>query len=955
MSMIARLALVLLLLAAGPLSATSILLCGEEFTEPIAAVLDRLGLPYERVPASDLAGRDPAIGGALFLAHDAATDPAVVEWTERYLDAGGKLFSFFVLDPLLQVRLGVYVGGYYRPENGAFSAIGLNSTALQLPAAMRQGSWNINRAYPAADSVQTIGVWRDAQGQPTSEAAILLSPRGVHLTHVLLGQDPEGATRLYAALLGHFFPELWPMAVQGAVDAADRVAGGPDTLTTLATRVPRATAALARAYRSRKEAVDSLAVGRYALALDAAWRYRDQAVQALALAQPSRRGEFRGVWLHSPYGVADWGWEKTAAILAANGFNAIVANMLDAGRASYPSRVLPADPRVATAGEQLAQAVDAAHRHGLTFHAWKVNYNLGSADTAFVAGLRRQGRLQRNHAGEEVVWLCPSHPENLALETASLLEVVREYKVDGIHFDYIRYPDADACYCDGCRQRFQDQTGHPVSAWPEEVVTGALAESYQQWRCDQITRLVRTVSVQAKRIRAEIEISAAVFPDWPQTRASIGQDWIDWVKAGYLDFVCPMDYEPDHARFRRIVERQVAQVDGRIPLYPGIGAFRLVGTDDLIRQITCTRETGADGFIVFQYDAHLGEEVLPLLHQGMTRQRTHVPHRAPPVAFTAGEGGDPAGEPHYRPADEPVQLEVALTGGIQARNARGEVTLRSLDDQPVQELGALGSGAEPRLQATVSLTAGDYRPVLEGRYRDGRGKDRPFTWRGPILRLRDQAFLDSVAALDRPPRLWGLGAPVGILVDGYGGQALLAALADLRRIEPFAVTRLTPEILAATRVLVVPQPRQRSLMGRRERELLRNWIANGGRLLATHDMAGMRGLLPVVPEVCRRGIAAARSTQWRIAFDHPAVAGVGPGLHPHSYYDHVTLEPGRDGMVLAVDEEDRPTLVVGPHGHGWYAALGLVPGLAPDDSEVALTGAELQLVQSLVRWLAEEQ
>jgi hypothetical protein len=60
-------------------------------------------------------------------------------------------------------------------------------------------------------------------------------------------------------------------------------------------------------------------------------------------------------------------------------------------------------------------------------------------------------------------------------------------------------------------------------------------------------------------------------------------------------------------------------------------------------------------------------------------------------------------------------------------------------------------------------------------------------------------------------------------------------------------------------------------------------------------------------------------------------------------------------MVLAVDEENRPVLVVGPHGHGWYAALGLIPGLAPGDSEVVPTGPELHLVESLVRWLAEEQ
>ena len=36
-----------------------------------------------------------------------------------------------------------------------------------------------------------------------------------------------------------------------------------------------------------------------------------------------------------------------------------------------------------------------------------------------------------------------------------MLEVARKYPVDGLHFDYIRYPGRDKCYCDGCRERFE--------------------------------------------------------------------------------------------------------------------------------------------------------------------------------------------------------------------------------------------------------------------------------------------------------------------------------------------------------------------------------------------------------------------------------------------------------------------------------------------------------------------
>ena len=93
---------------------------------------------------------------------------------------------------------------------------------------------------------------------------------------------------------------------------------------------------------------------------------------------------------------------------------------------------------------------------------------------------------------------------------------------------------------------------------------------------------------------------------------------------------------------------------------------------------------------------------------------------------------------------------------------------------------------------------------------------------------------------------------------------------------------------------------------------------------------------------------------WQITADHPAVAGVPAGLQTHTYYDHITLEAGPQGTVLATDEAGNPVLVIGSYGTGRYAALGLVPGLDPSDQEVIPAGAECQLVQALVRWLARE-
>ena len=340
--------------------------------------------------------------------------------------------------------------------------------------------------------------------------------------------------------------------------------------------------------------------------------------EAFFRAQPSKPGEFRAAWIHSGYGVEGWGWDRTIAVLKSNGFNAIIPNLVWAGVAHYPSRILPVSPGVAEKGDQMAQCLAACRKYGIELHVWKVNYYLLHAPAEFVATLRAAGRTQKNRKGEELDWLCPSHPENFALERDSMLEVARDYDVDGIHFDYIRYPDKDACFCSGCRERFEKAAAVRIERWPEEVLTGEHAGRFADWRREQITRLVRVVSQEAHAIKPGIKVSAAVWGGWVNARESIGQDAKAWIDAGYLDFVCPMNYESKDEDFGDWTRKQVTAINHKIPLYLGIGAYKLSGPEQLARQIQLSRELGGDGFVVFQLNEKLATLFLPQLRMGTT-------------------------------------------------------------------------------------------------------------------------------------------------------------------------------------------------------------------------------------------------------------------------------------------------------------------------------------------------
>ncbi len=340
--------------------------------------------------------------------------------------------------------------------------------------------------------------------------------------------------------------------------------------------------------------------------------------EAFFRAQPSKPGEFRATWIHSAYGIEGWGWDRTIATLKSNGFNAIIPNLVWAGVAHYPSKILPVSPKVAEQGDQVAECLKACRKYGIELHVWKVNHNLLHAPPEFITKLRAAGRTQKDQQGADVNWLCPSHPDNFALERDSMLEVARNYDVDGLHFDYIRYPNKDGCFCAGCRERFEAASGAKVEQWPQDVLAGKRADPFGDWRREQITRLVRAVSQEAHKLKPGMKVSAAVFGNWESARRVVGQDAQAWIEAGYLDFVCPMDYEADDGDFSKWVRAQVAAVNHKIPCYAGIGAHKLSGPEQLARQIQLSRELGADGFVIFNLTERLATEFLPPMRLGIT-------------------------------------------------------------------------------------------------------------------------------------------------------------------------------------------------------------------------------------------------------------------------------------------------------------------------------------------------
>ena len=605
----------------------------EQFTETVAEILRALNIGCAVVSDLDVTAAQLQPARLVILPHNPGLPDRVAGELVKHAAAGGKLLAFYTVSeklfPVLHVTGGRHVPA---PRPGAFSSIRFAGPSLPgAPTNVGQQSWNISALQPIPNASRTFGEWLDDAGQPTGYPAVIGSTNGLVMTHVLLPDDATHKRQMLLAMVGYLVPEVWSRAAQASVDRIGSL-GGYGSFEEASNQIARlpghplaVTQALASATSLRDSARELMAQQRFPEAMDQAELARRKTQEAFCLGQQGLPGEFRAFWCHSAFGVQGLNWDEAIHRLADNGFTAILPNMLWGGAAFYPSKLLPVAQPVPQRGDQIAQCLAACRRYGVQMHVWKVNWNLGSAaPKEFVDKMRTANRLQHDVHGVEEPWLCPSHPANQALEIASMVEVARQYDVDGLHFDYIRYPDANHCFCPGCRERFQRAVRGALKNWPKDVLAeGPLHRSWLDWRRGNITAVVKAVSQQARALKPKIKISAAVFPNWSTDRDSVGQDWKLWCERGYVDFVCPMDYTPSNRGFESMVAQQV-QWAGRVPCYPGLGVSASsshFGADRAIEQILVTRQHHTGGFTIFNYGVSECKDLLPLLGLGITAKQ----------------------------------------------------------------------------------------------------------------------------------------------------------------------------------------------------------------------------------------------------------------------------------------------------------------------------------------------
>ncbi len=166
--------------------------------------------------------------------------------------------------------------------------------------------------------------------------------------------------------------------------------------------------------------------------------------------------ELRGVWVHGTQlktrAEADTVISK---IHRANLNAAFVLVWYWGGQAYFQNSLCPLAEGVQEGYDPLRYMIEQCHRRGIQVHAWFVNGAYGAPAVRHVLDQHPDWAVQEGAGG---LWYDFSRPEVRRFESNLMIECLRKYDVDGLHFDYIRY-GPHQCYCDYCQTTFARRYG----------------------------------------------------------------------------------------------------------------------------------------------------------------------------------------------------------------------------------------------------------------------------------------------------------------------------------------------------------------------------------------------------------------------------------------------------------------------------------------------------------------
>lgn len=337
------------------------------------------------------------------------------------------------------------------------------------------------------------------------------------------------------------------------------------------------------------------------------------------LAQVAPKRELRAAWI-ATVGNIDWpskrglnAYQQQAEyvqlldLLKTLGMNAVIVQVRPTADAFYPSSYEPWSEYLS--GQQgkspepyynpLAFMIAEARQRGMEFHAWFNPYRVSMKDSITFATnhpFYRHPDWFLQYGGK---WYYdPGHPEAREYVLQTIMETIRHYDLDAVHFDDYFYPYriAGEVFPDSCSYQSHGQEFPNVD----------------DWRRSNVDFFVRELSERIRKEKPHVKFGISPFGVWRNidkdpdgSRTKAGQtnyddlyaDVLKWLREGWIDYITPQLYWHigfEAADYSVLVDWWSKHTHGR-HLFIGQAAYRIgrQGWEDpneLANQIALNRQ-----------------------------------------------------------------------------------------------------------------------------------------------------------------------------------------------------------------------------------------------------------------------------------------------------------------------------------------------------------------------------
>ena len=298
--------------------------------------------------------------------------------------------------------------------------------------------------------------------------------------------------------------------------------------------------------------------------------------------------------------------------------NAIFFQVRPTGDALYDSGIFPTSKYLT--GKQgdsfkggfdpLKYIINAAHKNNIELHAWINPYRITN-EAAEISDLAANNPARLNPSwavkySDGKLFYNPGLPEVQELVTEGVIEIIKNYDVDGIHFDDYFYPGT----------KFDDDSAYKKY--------GSAYKTIDDFRRASVNKLIEKVYNAIKKENKNIRFGISPRGIWKNQSSdptgsdtSGAQSYYDiycdskaWINGGYIDYICPQIYwafDKAIARYDKLVRWWSAVVDGTgVDLYIGhaiySGSSSFKDEVEIPRQVEYARNyMGVAGSVFYGY------------------------------------------------------------------------------------------------------------------------------------------------------------------------------------------------------------------------------------------------------------------------------------------------------------------------------------------------------------------